>query len=45
MSPLPAHIPDCIEADVVKMEEDLESDLGRERGDEALRGGRDVVAV
>ena len=45
MSPLPANIPDCVEADVVKMEEDLESDLGRERGDEALRGGRDVVTV
>ena len=45
MSPLPAHIPDCVEADVVKMEEDLESDLGRQRGDEALWGGSDVVAV
>ena len=45
MSPLPAHIANCVEADVVKIEEDLESDLGRERGDEALRGGRYVVTV
>ena len=45
MAPLPANIPDCVKADVVKMEEDLQSDLGREGGDEALWGGRYVVGV
>ena len=45
MAPLSAHIPDCVEADIVKIEENLESDLGRERGDEALRSGSYVITV